>query len=136
MPNLKTIERTVYTCTTQEANSTIKRVPGSLAIAQGEIDVFFPAVRNGRLNYRITDSTGKVTEIPMDSDWHTAEGVTVTLKPEGITDGRQKADVTTTGSIGLWSISVVLKDWETTMETMQGTLADHETRVTALEAKP
>ena len=27
---MKTIERTVYICTTQEANSTIKHVPGSL----------------------------------------------------------------------------------------------------------
>ena len=132
----KTIERTVYTALTQVANSTIIRVPGTVGIKKGVIDVFFPDVRKGRVSYKITDHTGKVTTLAVDAPWETAEGVKVALLPEGITPGHQFAQVDCTGSVGLLSISVVLNDWETPEEALDATVADHETRIAALEAKP
>lgn len=123
------LERTVYNALTQVANSTIIRTPGSNAIQSGVIDIFFPDVRLGRVKYRLTDSTGKVTDFDVDKPWETAEGIKVTLRPEGITPGHQFATVECTGDVGLLLLSVVLNDWP------DKTSAGVEARLAALEAK-
>ncbi|QHJ81661.1 MAG: hypothetical protein [Caudoviricetes sp.] len=136
---MATIERTVYTSLTQEANSTIVLVPGTVGIKSGTISVFFPDVRKGRVEYKITDHTGKVTTLAPDAPWETPEGIKVVLISEGITAGRQLAEVTTTGAVGLMSISVVLLDWPTDksrLEALEAVAGDHESRIVALEAKP
>ena len=136
---MATIERTVYDAITQVANSTIQRVPGTVGIKAGTIDVFFPDVRKGRIKYVITDTNSKRTDIDVDAPMVTPEGITVTLLPEGITPGHQFATVEATGSVGLLQISVVLEDWvtdESRVEALEASVADHETRIKALETPP
>lgn len=136
---MATIERTVYSALTQAANSTIIRIPGSPAIKSGVIDVFYPDVRMGRVNYKITDSNGKVTTVAVDAALETAEGVKLSPLAEGITPGHQFSQVDCTGSVGLLMLSVVLNDYPTDgtrLDAIEATIEDHETRITALEAQP
>lgn len=132
-----TIERTVYDAITQDANSTIRRVPGTVGIKSGTISIFFPDVRKGRVKYVITDTNSKRTDVAVDAPLVTPEGITITLLPEGITPGRQFATVETTGSVGLLQVSVVLNDWDTPdirLEAVEEAVADHESRIKALES--
>lgn len=110
---MATIERTVYDALTQDANSTIKRIPGSVGIKEGVIDIFFPDVRNGRVKYTIIDSADKRTDVDVDAPMVTPEGISITLLSEGITPGHQLARVETTGSVGLFRLTVTLEDWTT-----------------------
>lgn len=112
------IQRTLWLSNTQEANSTIRTIPGGTPVLKGVFPIFWPRDEAGVfgqgqtvVEFRVRTSEGH-DESTADFDTYTAHGIKLTLG--AIKDAHTRyIEVNCSGTVGVDELSVILEAWPT-----------------------